>query len=151
MAKKSIFQPLEWLLAGSVVFVFAGCLNPLGAYRGPLPSEEDITDEVVIVRSEHVRVPGLVHEFIMDRVRFQEAGDPHNVDRVVRVFTTEETAAAVIGLHLQVGDRVTISTEYGQRTKVSGLTEVPNWPGHRYQEYPIGGHWFRSAVLAPDA
>lgn len=150
MSKKATSQPLGWLLVGGMVVALAGCLNPLGSYRGPLPSQEDITDEVVIVRSEYVWVPGSVHEFIMDRVRFQEAGDPHNVDRVVRVLTTEETAAAVIGLHLQAGDRVTISTEFAQLSKVRALTEVPNWPGHRYREYPIGGHWFRSAVLTPE-
>jgi hypothetical protein len=150
MLRNLAFQPLRWLLVGSVAVVLAACDGLLGIYNGPQPAQTDITEEVVVVRSWDV-TPSGQHQYIMDRVRFTEAGDPHNVNRVVWVSTTEATAAAVIGLDLQTGDRVTISTEFSGVRQIGELTEVPNWPGHRSTEYPIGVHLFTSAVLTPDA
>jgi hypothetical protein len=141
---------MHWVLLCGTALSMAACdLNLLGAYRGPQPSQEDITNEVVIVRSEYDSQLGQ-RQFIMDRVRFTEAGDPFNVDRVVRVSTTEATVAEVIEFGLQPGDRVTISTVYIGNRRVGALTEVPNWPGHRYHEYPIGSHLFTSVALTPD-
>ncbi len=136
------------LLASVLLLAALGCTNALSPYDGPQPSQEDVLGEVVTVRYVRTPVQGQL-SFIVDRTRFVEAGDPHNVDRVIMVFTTEATAAQVSALDLQPGDRVTISTVYSGRREVGELSQVPNWPGHRYREYPIATHLFTSAEPVP--
>ena len=72
---------------------------------------ERFVDEVVIVRSIASWSQGV--EFVADRVRYQDAGRFHDVNRVVRVRTTEANRDEVQALGLARGDRVVISTNYG--------------------------------------
>jgi hypothetical protein len=120
--------------------MFAGGCDVLGiisqAYRGPVPDREPIVEEVVIIRK--VGSSGEVLLFVADRVRYLEGGKPHNVNRVVRVQTADQ--AMVTPLNLVVGDRVVISTSFASIGDAAEMTEVPDWPGHRYYEYPIGVH-----------
>jgi hypothetical protein len=110
-----------------------------GAYRGPVPKQEAITNEIVIIRSLEPGPQG-AFGFVADRVRYLEAGRPHDVNRVVRVRTPLDIAEQAAALNLSVGERVTISTRFAYIGDASDLTEVPDWPGHDYREYPIGVH-----------
>lgn len=127
---------------------FAGCENALAPYKGPRPSTNGMVSEVAIVR--YVEMPVLdQHSFIVDRTRFVDSGNPHDVDRVVWVFTNEATVAQVRALELQVGDTIVISTRYSGVREVGELTNIPNWPGHRYYEYPIGAHILTAVARVP--
>ena len=108
-------------------------------YRGPRPAQEDITNEVAIVRLVEASPSG-GHVLLIDRVRYTEAGDPHNVNRVVRVGPGAELRDSVASLNLVRGDRVLISTRYTGFTNVIGSMSVPDWPGHTAYEYPISLH-----------
>lgn len=110
----------------------------IGAYRGPMPKQEAITNEVAIIRSVQSG-PGAVR-FLADRVRYLEAGKPHDVNRVVLVVTTAANWEQVSAMALTAGERVTFSSEFLGNTDASDLREVPDWPGHDYLEYPIGQH-----------
>lgn len=127
------------LLLGAACATLTAC-DVLGiisqAYRGPVPEREPIVEEVVILRK--VRSSGEVLLFVADRVRYLEAGKPHNVNRVVRVQTADHDL--VTPLNLVVGDRLVISTNFAGIGDAAEMTEVPDWPGHRYYEYPIGVH-----------
>jgi hypothetical protein len=109
-----------------------------GAYRGPVPARDPIVEEVVIVRK--VGASGEVVLFVADRVRYLEAGKPHDVNRVVRVQPSPANQEEVAALGLAVGDRVTISTSFAGIGDAAEMTEVPDWPGHGFYEYPIAVH-----------
>ena len=109
------------------------------AYRGPPPAEESISSEVAVVRLVEVVPPGYP-VLLIDRVRYVEAGDPHNVNRVVRAASGDSIREEVAALMLHRGDSVVISTRYGGAVTVVGSMNVPDWPGHRAYEYPIGLH-----------
>ncbi|HST63178.1 MAG TPA: hypothetical protein VLK84_30995 [Longimicrobium sp.] len=108
-------------------------------YEGPPPAEEDITNEVAVVRSTVVAESGLI-VLLVDRVRYVDAGDPHNVNRVVQVYSGDAMRETVAALNLSAGESVLISTEYQSYTNVMGIRSVPNWPGHNAYEYPIAIH-----------
>lgn len=130
------------LLLGACAIATAGCdvLGRIsGAYRGPLPAQEGISAEVAIIRSLRSDPEGGL-EFVMDRVRYLDGGQAHDVNRVVRVRTTSANQAQVSALNLAQGERVVISTTFGYIGDAAELTEVPDWPGHRFYEYPIGVH-----------
>ena len=131
-------------LAAACALPAAGCIALSDfvsgeKYRGPRPAHEDITDEVAIVRKVEVVPPG-DHVLLVDRVRYTDAGDPHNVNRVVRVGPGAELRDSVAALNLIPGDRVLISTRYTGTTNVIGSMSVPDWPGHTAYEYPISLH-----------
>jgi hypothetical protein len=108
-------------------------------YGGPPPAAQGIPNEVAIVRLVEV-VPSGQTVLLIDRVRYVEAGQPHDVNRVVRVVSGETLREAVAAQSLNRGDQVVISTEYqGVVTGVGSMT-VPDWPGHKAYEYPIGLH-----------
>ena len=66
------------------------------------------------------------------------------MNRVVRVRTTEANRDEVQALGLARGDRVVISTNYGYTGDAAEMTEVPDWPGHDFYEYPIAVHMLTS-------
>ena len=114
-----------------------------GAYSGPRPSTDPLQDEVVIVRDVHT---ALGHtQIVAERTRFAEAGDPHNVNRVVRITTDDASRDEVHALALQLGDTLVVSTRFRIMGEGGGSMGVPNWPGHRSVEYPIAHHNFTSA------
>lgn len=117
-----------------------------GVYRGPRPAHENIESEVVIVRSIN-RQPSGVALLILDRVRYSENGDPHDVNRVVEALTTQ-VQSAFDELNVRVGDRLVVSTSFIQVGETGDLREVPNWPGHNYAEYPIGLHYLTVVARA---
>jgi hypothetical protein len=108
-------------------------------YEGPQPASEGISDEVAIVRSVEV-VPSGGTVLLVDRVRYTNAGDPHNVNRVVRLLSGETMREPVAALNLSRGDSVRVSTEYEGPATVVGSMSVPNWPGHDADVYPIAVH-----------
>lgn len=108
------------------------------AYRGPPPAEEGISGEEVVIRG--VTVLDSASVFMLDRVRYVEAGDPYNINRVVKVVTTGATRDKAAALNLQRGDRVVVSTAFGSITKEVGSLSIPDWPGPGRYEYPIGFH-----------
>lgn len=109
------------------------------AYRGPAPAAESLSGEVVVVRQVEV-VPSGQTVLLVDRVRYVEAGDPHDVNRVVRVTSGEAMRDPVAALRLAPGDRVVLSTQYQGSVQVVGSMSVPDWPGHGARQYPVGFH-----------
>lgn len=128
------------LILAAACATFTGGCDVLGivsqAYRGPVPEREPIVEEVVIVRSITSWSQGV--QIVADRVRYLEGGKPHDVNRVVRVQTANQEL--VTPLNLEVGDRVVISTDFAGIGDAAEMTEVPDWPGHDFYEYPIGVH-----------
>lgn len=131
-------------LIGVCVLPVSGC-DSIGdlilgeRYRGPRPAEEAIFNEVAIVRGVTVTESGQT-ALLLDRVRFTDAGEPHNVNRVVRVLSGASKRDEVAALNLDRGDRVVVSTEFQGVTNAIGSMSVPDWPGHGAYEYPIGIH-----------
>lgn len=126
----------------------AGCGDILGwlsgAYDGPRPNQDPLSSETVIVRS---RAPQSADRLLLDRVRYLEGGDPHNVNRVIYAVTSE-VQDQVDALGLQTGDRLVVSTRFQGIAETGDLKEVPNWPGHDYFEYPIAQHVLTSIARA---
>jgi len=129
----------------------ASCALPLAAcdtmadlmfgenYEGRPPAQEDISNEIAIVRSTYVPESGHT-VLLIDRVRYVDSGDPHNVNRALRVSSGDAMLEAVAALNLAVGDSVLISTQYQGIVQVVNLQSVPNWPGHKAYQYPIAFH-----------
>ena len=130
------------LIGAGCALIAGGCGDILGrisgAYRGPVPEREPIVEEVVIIRKVTSWSQGV--ELVADRVRYLEAGKPHDVNRVVRVQTSPANQEQVAAMGLVVGERVTISTRFAGIGDAAEMTEVPNWPGHGFYEYPIAEH-----------
>jgi hypothetical protein len=126
----------------------AGCGDILGwlsgAYDGPRPNREPLSSETVILRSAPVRADDWL---ILDRVRYLEGGDPHDVNRVIYAITADmrEQLAA---LNPQTGDRLIVSTRFVEIHDTGDLRQVPDWPGHDYYEYPVGLHALTSIARA---
>jgi hypothetical protein len=116
-------------------------------YEGPPPAAEGISNEVAIVRNIHMVTGGAV--LLLDRVRYLDTGDPHNVNRVVRVSTGTAGPEAVAVLNLERGDRVVVSTQYRGTVNVAELASIPDWPGHRAHVYPIGFHFITVIARTP--
>jgi hypothetical protein len=132
-------------IAAGCALIAGGCdvLGRIsGAYRGPVPERGPIVEEVVIVRGVSSSSQGV--EFVADRVRYLEGGKPHDVNRVVRVRTTAANRDEVVALGLAPGERIVISTNYGYTGDAAEMTEVPDWPGHGFYEYPIAVHMLTS-------
>jgi hypothetical protein len=127
----------------ALVLAAAGCgdliLGISGGYTGPQPARESLTNEVAVVRQVRAQHEGQI-ALILDRVRYLEANDSHDVNRVVKAWTTRENQDAVAALNLTVGNRVVVSTEFSSIDETGGSLGVPNWPGHKAMEYPIGSH-----------
>jgi hypothetical protein len=135
-------------LTASAGVLAGGCSGIMdsvsGRYRGPQPLAESLSGETVVIRRVTVLPAGSA--FIVDRARFVEAGDPHNINRVVEVVTTEATRNQVSGLNLRAGDRVILSTQFQSITTQVGALGIPDWPGPGRYEYPIGFHSFSSVA-----
>lgn len=148
MHRRALFRGLLVGAATLGSIAATGCDSILGglsgAYRGSQPARENIVSEVVIVRSINRQSSG-VARLILDRVRYSEAGDPHDVNRVVQALTTQ-VQSTFDGLNVQVGDRLVVSTSFIQVSEAGGLSEVPNWPGHGYAEYPVALHSLTSVA-----
>jgi hypothetical protein len=116
----------------------------VGEYSGPMPAKADLSQETVIVRS-FSRDPagpeaGKLRNMHLDRVRYIQARDFDDVNRVV-LGETGELTAHVESLNLAVGDTVVVSGEYqGVYRGGAASGVVPNWPGDRYVDYPVAVH-----------
>lgn len=108
-------------------------------YEGPPPAAESIHRETAVVRRIDVPPSGPA-VLLIDRVRFTEAGDPHNVNRVVRVVARDAVRDELAALNLGRGDLVVLSTRFNGTVNAIGSMNVPDWPGHGAYEYPIGVH-----------
>lgn len=118
----------------------AGCGDILGwlsgAYQGPRPNQESLNAETVILRTAPTRVDD---QLLLDRVRYLEGGNPHDVNRLIYAITPD-VRAQLSALNLRAGDRLVVSTRFVQITETGDLGQVPDWPGHEYAEYPIALH-----------
>jgi hypothetical protein len=126
----------------------ASCGEVMGrltrGYTGPQPSSDPLLDEIVVVRLLQTQAQGHIST-IAERASFAAAGDPHNVNRVVRISTDASNQADVGALALKLGDTLVVSTRFLMMDEASGASGVPNWPGHKAMEYPISHHIFTSA------
>lgn len=143
MNLRSTLRTARLLLAGvALLAVTAACdslASSFGAYTGPPPATEPLSSELATVTWRYTSPDGTVSLYL-DRARYVQAGDPHNVNRVIEARTTAENKDEVATLSLQVGDRVRISTEFSHVAEAGGDLNVRNWPGHDAMEYPIGSH-----------
>ncbi|HEV3049367.1 MAG TPA: hypothetical protein VGX50_03620, partial [Longimicrobium sp.] len=139
---------------GGVTLLVGACnfaADLLPHYTGPQPSRDPITNERVVVRqlvasSIHPNAPGA---FYAERTRFVEAGDPHNVNRVVMAIGGD-LHAQLAALNPRLGDTLLISTQY-DTTYYDAVSPdaVPDWPGHAHFEYPIAWHTLTALAPAP--
>ncbi|HST63471.1 MAG TPA: hypothetical protein VLK84_32470 [Longimicrobium sp.] len=139
------------LLAATLMCASAACdslVELSGGYTGPPPATDPLAAEAVRIAEIREMSGGQV-ELLLDRTRFVEARDPHNVNRVVKARPTAETQAAVAALGLREGERVVITTEYSHMDETGGEMDVPNWPGHSAMEYPVSAHRIVSLARAP--
>ncbi|HYW08040.1 MAG TPA: hypothetical protein VE913_13850 [Longimicrobium sp.] len=136
----------RWLLPLVLSALVGAACSGLGAilphYTGPQPAKVPISDERVVVRGTIARGSALteVGGFYADRIRFVEAGQSHDVNRVLHV-SAGDLFPHLNALGIRVGDTLRISTRY-DTTYYHGTPtgSVPDWPGHDAIEYPIGFH-----------
>jgi hypothetical protein len=127
----------------------AGCGDILGwlsgAYEGPRPNREPLNGETVILRS----TPAAADDWLLlDRVRYLEGGDPHDVNRVIYAITAD-VREQLSALNPRAGDRLVVSTRFVEIHNTGDLRQVPDWPGHDYAEYPVGLHALTAVARAP--
>lgn len=140
-------------LLATVVMVLAGCgaSDLLPHYSGPQPSRDPLANERVVVRKvvSSATNPNAAGAVYVERTRFVEAGDPHNVNRVIRA-AGGELAAQLAALGVKAGDTLLISTRY-DTTYYDALAPgaVSDWPGHTHLEYPIARHTLTSVARSP--
>jgi hypothetical protein len=135
------------IMAAAIMIAVGACdwIDRLaGEYSGPMPGSGDLAGESVVVRSFR-RDPagpeeGKLRRMHLDRVRYLDARDFNDVNRVV-LGETGELTEYVESLNLEVGDTVVISTDY-QGIYYGGAASgvVPNWPGDDYIDYPVAVH-----------
>ncbi|HYW13077.1 MAG TPA: hypothetical protein VE871_14050 [Longimicrobium sp.] len=138
------------LLAAALLCASAACdaiVELSGGYTGPPPATDPLAAEAVRI-AEISQSSGGPVVLLLDRTRFVEARDPHNVNRVVKARPTPETQAMVAALELREGERVVITTEYSHMDETGGEMDVPNWPGHSAMEYPVSAHRIVSITRA---
>ncbi len=129
--------PVRLALWGAALLALAACGEGL---LGPRPSETGLARERVVVRSAEL-LPGIpVREYLLDRLRYLDARDPHSVDRVIR-------GQAVLpwprldSLGIAVGDTLLVTTRFERADRVYGLNaSIPDWPGHDSRSYLLGTH-----------
>ena len=143
MTRRSPLRPLFGVLLLGVL-ALQGCDGLLGsvtgAYGGPRPESEPLSNETVIIRIVTTTADGRIYSFHGDRVRFTDAKDPHNINRIVDVRPAD-AEAALKALQPKVGDRVRITTRFFSVGEASGLEDkVPDWPYGKYIDYPVGVH-----------
>ena len=142
MMDRFALRALRWCIVPAALLSASACdaiVELSGGYVGPPPAQDAIVSEVAIV-AEVRTTPGGQIVLVLDRVRFVEAGNPHDVNRVVRAWTTPENVEQVRALNLQRSDRVIISTGYNGIEEGGGSMNVSDWPGHDAMEYPVGSH-----------
>lgn len=107
---------------------------------GPRPSEAGLDRERVVVRSAEP-LPGIpVREYLLDRVRYLDARDPHNVNRVIR-GQANLPWPRLDSLGIAVGDTLLVTTRFERADRVYGLNaSIPDWPGHDARSYLLGTH-----------
>ncbi len=138
------------LLAATLLCASAACdslVELSGGYTGPPPATDPLAAEAVRIAEIRQSGTGPI-ELLLDRTRFVDARDPHNVNRVVKARTTPETQGAVAALALREGERVVITTEFSHVDETGGEMDVPNWPGHGAMEYPVSAHRIVSIARA---
>lgn len=144
-------------LRGGSAVLLAACLAGVGAcgleaalphYTGEQPSTASLASERLVVRQtvESSVIPGGIGAFYGDRLRYLEGGDPHDVNRVVRVETGSLTSR-IAELGVQVGDTLIVTTKYDTTYyEATAPGAVPDWPGHRHHEYPVARHTLASVA-----
>lgn len=132
--------PIAKYLACAAVLALAGCDSLLSLDGDPelcarKPSNESVTDELVIVRA--VENGGSRERLVLDRVRFlSPGGDEGHLNRVIYA-TTEKVRPADQGLEgLRRGDQLRVTTTYTGVVRGGGYEAfIDNWAANE------GGCW----------
>jgi hypothetical protein len=142
-------------LFGISLLAATGCGNFFHIEESERLLLDDLVDERGVVRGIVPREVGsaAVDLFFLDRVRYLEAGDPYNVNRVAQIDVTKREPRVdlvVDSLQLQVGDTVVVSAKFygaadAYQYKGRGYLNdiVPQWPGHKRSAYQIPGYLLR--------
>jgi hypothetical protein len=144
-------------LFGIALLAATGCGNFFHIDESERLLLDDLVDERGVVRGVHLYKATsdsiVVGTFILDRVRYLEAGDPYNVNRVAQINVTKllpRPNLLIDSLQLKVGDTVVVSGTFSgaadayQQNGRGGLGDiVPQWPGHKRSAYGIGSYNLR--------
>lgn len=129
--------PIAKYLACAAVLALAGCDSMLSLDGDPelcarKPSNESVTDELVIVRA--VENEGSHERLVLDRVRFlSPGGDEGHLNRVI-FATTEKVRPAGQGLGLRRGDQLRVTTTFTGVVRGGGYEAfVDNWSANEGQ------------------
>ncbi len=129
--------PVRVALWAAAALALAGCDEGL---LGPRPSETGLERERVVVRSAQP-LPGVeVREYLLDRLRYLDGRDPHDVNRIIR-GQAHLPWPRLDSLGIAVGDTLLVTTRYERADRVYGLNaSIPDWPGHDARSYLLGTH-----------
>lgn len=124
--------PIAKYVACAAVFALAGCDSLLSLDGDPelcarKPSNESVTDELVIVRA--VENGGSHERLVLDRVRYlSPGGDEGHLNRVI-FATTEKVRPADQGLEgLRRGDQLRVTTTYTDVVRGGGYEAfIDDW------------------------
>ena len=124
--------------------VWAGAALALAAcgegLLGPRPSETGLDRERVVVRSAEPLPGTRVREYLLDRLRYLDARDPHSVNRIIR-GQAYLPWPRLDSLAVTVGDTLVVTTRFERADRVYGLNaSIPDWPGHDARSYLLGTH-----------
>lgn len=127
----SRLQTAKSLACAATVLALAGCGSLLSLDGDPelcarKPSDESVTDEVVIVRA--VENGGSRERLVLDRARYLAPGDEGYPNRVI-FATTEKVRPADQGLAgVRRGDRLRVTTTYTGLVRGGGYEAfIANW------------------------
>jgi hypothetical protein len=112
-----------WIFAA--LALSTACADLLGI-DNEMPSTEGLKQERVVVRGIQKLEGVPVREYVLDRVRYVEAGKPHSVDRVIRAQATLPSDE-LDALAVMVGDTLLATTRYVDINRVySAPAPIPN-------------------------
>jgi len=134
---RSARLPVRFARWAAAALALAACGEGI---LGPRPSETGLERERVVVRSAEP-LPGIpVREYLLDRLRYLDARDPHDVDRIIR-GQANLPWPRLDSLGIAVGDTLVVTTRFERADRVYGLNaSIPDWPGHDARSYLLGTH-----------
>ena len=127
------------LLSAVLVAVALCACDSLLGIDNREPAAIGLADERVVVRGMEDLRGILVREYVLDRVRYVETGNPRSVNRVIRAQATLPWSK-LDSLAITVGDTLIVTTRYRDINRVySAPAPIPNWRSDS-KSYLIGQH-----------
>jgi hypothetical protein len=124
--------------AALAALALCACDSLLGI-DNQLPTPEGLQQERVVVRGVRVQQGIPIPEYVLDRVRYIDAGDPRSVNRVIRAVGTHPWPG-LDSLSIAVGDTLLATTRYLDISRVySAPAPIPDWRDNS-KSYLIGVH-----------